>query len=563
MIHTLHSPRVLFPAGALAVAIAAAAVVLAWSTWFSVDRFIEASSSKIFSTSGGTSTPAPVKLAVLAPQLVYEKPSCSDSDGGENSFKQGTVTAVVDGRKIYRTDTCLAGSTRKLTEYSCNDDILQKQQYTCDAGCSNGACKKIGTVYVVDTIDTEATPKGEIAYHGTLDFSDYKPGAFVDQILQPAFRNTFTDTFGGHPKISWFLLSDEGYCQSTQADCHAIHSAMTPYLGRLAAIGDKIGWHYHGADWTANQDGSMQWNQLLTFNGTKLFNGDTDRTQAERILASSIIQKRTYPTTFRSGWVWENNDYSNWLDDVIPFDYSNIAPLSTIYPGGCTTKCLSIGNLYDWSRAYADWRPYHPSATDYQLPGSLKRWQFRSAMEWKYLDAAFKRAAAGKDTLITVYSHNYNQLENQEAILTSIMNVASGNPTVPFQFVTAQEGAQIITDTSLDTVAPQVTVVKSSAAPLVEESTDAATVLIDSSAAASTVTVTSNEPLFTFPYGALRAEGKYLRLPPTSSAPAISAGKYSWTYDVSAYITSDQHNVFVAGGTDAAGNAFVATPVAL
>ena len=550
----------LFPAGALVVTIAAAAVTLTMSGWFSVNRITHFPG--LFPSTSGSPTPSEsVQLASLAPGIVYDD-SCSDTDG-TNFFQRGAVTAYAGTRMSVRTDTCIVGSIRKLIEYSCNGNVIQQQEYTCLAGCSNGACKKIGTVYVVDTIDTEASPNGEIAYHGTLDLSDYKPGAFVDQILQPAFRNTFTDSFGGHPKISWLLLSEEGYCQSTQADCHAVHTAMAPYLGRLAAIGDKVGWHYHGVDWTANEDGSMQWNQLLTFNGTKVFTGETEKAQAERIFASSIIQKRTYPTTFRSGWVWENNDYSNWLDDVIPFDFSNIAPLSTINPGDCTIKCMSIGNRYDWSQAPRDWSEYHPKATNYQQPGTLKRWEFRSAMEWSDLDAAFKRAAAGKDTLVTIYTHNYNLLETQNYILERVMGTASGNPKVPYKFVTAQEGAQIITDTSLDTVAPQVTVVKTAASPIVGDSTNVLTDMFDSAVALNTVTVMSNEPLFTFPYGALRAEGKYLRLRPTSTAPVISPGTYTWTYDVSAYITPDQHNIFVAGGTDKAGNSFVADAVAL
>lgn len=561
--------RTVFSAGALVITITVAAVALAMSAWFSVGHL-----PKIFSTSSSSvsqESPELVKFAALAPRMIYDD-GCSDTDSGANFFQPGTVTAYTNNRMSTRTDSCIVGSTRKLIEYSCNTGVLQQQEYTCEAGCSSGACKKVGTVYVANTIDTEASPTSAGTYHDVLDLTDYKPGAFVDQILTPVFRTQYTDSFGGHPKISWLLLSNEGYCNSTQADCHAIHTAMTPYLNRLAALGDNIGWHYHGVDWSKSPDGTYGWNQLLTFNGTKVFTGETEIAQAERILASSIIQKRTYPTTFRSGWTWENTEYSNWLDNVFPFDFSNIAPLTTVGQG-CTGDCETektvggIGNIFDWSRAPSDWSFYHPSPTDYQTPGASKRWQFHTEMGWSSLDLAFARAAAGKDTLVTIYTHNYNGLDLQNRYLEMIVDAGRGHPNVPFKFVNALQGAQIMTDTSLDTIAPQLTVTKQTGSTGVSSTgtadTDVYTSPTDGTTSTNTVTVTSNEPLFSFPYGALRTEGKYLRLRPTSTTPVISSGKYTWTYDVSAYVTLDQHNVFVAGGTDRAGNGFVANAVAL
>ena len=60
---------------------------------------------------------------------------------------------------------------------------------------------------------------------------------------------------------------------------------------------------------------------------------------------------------FRAGFHIENPD-SNWfLNQFIPFDYSNQS---------CDQVNLNYGRFENWKNAPKDWAPYHPSHDDYK-----------------------------------------------------------------------------------------------------------------------------------------------------------------------------------------------------
>lgn len=65
---------------------------------------------------------------------------CSDSDGGVDYFKQGTVKDV---KGSVKEDQCSRSEvyTSQLYEYFCAEDGGYKRvYYTCEKGCMNGAC---------------------------------------------------------------------------------------------------------------------------------------------------------------------------------------------------------------------------------------------------------------------------------------------------------------------------------------------------------------------------------------------------------------------------------------
>ncbi len=405
----------------------------------------------------------------------------------------------------------------------------------------------VGTVYVAFTIDTEPRNPSTTVYSQNLDLRDYQPGGTVDQLMQSTFRSTYRDSTG-HPVVfSWFQLAQELQCASTAHDCSVINAQMQPFQQRAQALGDLYGWHYHHADWTdLDNDGVHYWNQLQTFNGTTYGDG-TDIQVAERIVAQLIYEKGTYPGPFRTGWTWENNDMSNWLDDITPFDFSSISPLNSS-PGtppptkdGTSTSVVEpLFNVFDWTYAPTQWTYYHPSATNYQIPGNLKRYVFRSANDETEWDRAFTNAAAGQDQLVVVYAHSYNTMSLFQSYLNGIQQVAANHPGVPFRYVTANDGARkMIFNKNFDTQAPTSTVTQ----------------------LGNLITVAVSEPLFTFPYGALYINGDYQRVRPTQVAPIVSNGTYSWTYDLSSFAAAADHFGFRIGGVDPSGNTFTTDAV--
>lgn len=82
---------------------------------------------------------SPISLAGL--------PLCTDSDGGQNYFKKGTVTAWF-GAVTY-TDYCY--NKQMLVEYYCWGASAKSEYRSCTLGCENGACR--------DTLLTVLSPK--------------------------------------------------------------------------------------------------------------------------------------------------------------------------------------------------------------------------------------------------------------------------------------------------------------------------------------------------------------------------------------------------------------------
>jgi len=395
-----------------------------------------------------------------------------------------------------------------------------------------------GTVYIAYTIDTESRVIDTSVYEQTLGLQDYEPGATVDQLLQPTFRNQYHDSFGDPVVFSWFLLTQQIQCASTAHDCSLIHAAMQRYKERAYSLGDMYGWHYHHMDWTdINHDGIHFWNQLKTFNGTVYGNGSDVQT-AERMIAQLILDKGVYPGAFRTGWTWQNNQLSVWLDDITPFDFSNISPQKTDTgdpppPPGSAAVIEPTYNIFDWSRASQEWTFYHPWSADYQRFGNLKRYEFRSYnsdLEW---EKAFQAAQQGYDQLVVTYSHSYNQLSLYESYLDKIEALGEKYPNVKFKFVTAEEGARrMISNKNYDGISPTVVATQSQ----------------------NLVTVNVDEPLFTFPYGALFINGDYQRIFPTQTNPVMTDdGHQEWTFDLSSF-TEGQFRI---GGIDPSGNWFV------
>lgn len=401
--------------------------------------------------------------------------------------------------------------------------------WTYAPGPDGDDCTGRGTVYIVQTIDTEAQPIALVPYTANLNLFDFLPGQLVDRVTSGAGRSTFRDSFGQTAVYTWLLLSDEFYCASTGGDCAAVYTVMEPYIDQARNWGDAIGWHYHNLGWSdLNGDGRWFWNQLQTFNGTTY--GDvTDRSLAEKILAYVVIEKRFYPSLFRSGWGWENNDFSIWLDDIVPFDFSNFSPLR--YP---QRRPDSIDNVYDWSRAPRGWSYYHPDPLDYQVPGNMQRYIFRTSNDFGDFERAFATADSGRDQMIVTYTHSYNDGDGLDYSMFW-QELQSRYHCVPFKFVSALEGARAILGLS-DTAQPNITVNREF----------------------DRFRVVSDKPLYSFPYGAAKtADGRYLRILPTNPAPEIVDGEYEWVYDLALYTQEQSSLVFSVAGTTAAGSTFV------
>lgn len=129
------------------------------------------------------------------------------------------------------------------------------------------------------------------------------------------------------------------------------------------------------------------------------------------------------------------------LEQFVPFDFSSQAVAPTDEDNA--QFGLEGGRYGDWSRAPANWQPYHPAHDDYQTAGKCRRWIGRClnvGTRYRLLTEAdvrqaFEEAREGKPVVLGLTNHDFRDLRvDVEAIRTLIAAVSKDFPDVVFQF---------------------------------------------------------------------------------------------------------------------------------
>ena len=304
------------------------------------------------------------------------------------------------------------------------------------------AAAKRGIVYLVIAIDTEPYQIDPAVLEQIPEFGNFAYNDKVAQTMEPSWRGCHTDSFGDSLKLTWFVMSHELFCHAPDGSCTMVLDTLLKFHYAIEQFGDQLAWHYHHADWTdPNEDGVSHWNQLLTFDRTTYTNG-VDVGIAERMLNRLLIDRGFFPAAFRTGWTWENDAFSRWVEDIIPFDFSANPPHKNT-----PKKREPLRNQYDWSRAPKEFRGYHPDAKNYQIPGKMRRWIFRTnddnkAVGWQKI---FQLARLGKNQLAAITCHSYDNIALLlDTMLPNFMHQAL-LAEVMVKFVTASAAAAAIT----------------------------------------------------------------------------------------------------------------------
>lgn len=91
----------------------------------------------------------------------YDENKCYDSDGGKYYEEAGTIYDKLSrsefGSKI---DVCITRT--RLKEYYCDREFIQSEEYVCESGCINGACKfSLRSAFLKDDIQAKLILDGE------------------------------------------------------------------------------------------------------------------------------------------------------------------------------------------------------------------------------------------------------------------------------------------------------------------------------------------------------------------------------------------------------------------
>jgi hypothetical protein len=191
-----------------------------------------------------------------------------------------------------------------------------------------------------------------LAYNHTWDKIDL----MLDKIMTKEYRDQFQDSDGNGIRYNWHCMDNVGFETNQRRRDLGFGSVFSHYKKKIEEYGaeDNIHWHFH----------PLSFNKDAHICNTSY---DNSYELLHQIICRRLIDHNWFPTVNRAGFHAIRQDSSFFLEQWIPFDYSNQST--------CNAKDMhSDSNRFgDWRRASKKWIPYHPSYDDYQLPGNMNR----------------------------------------------------------------------------------------------------------------------------------------------------------------------------------------------
>ncbi|MDZ7795603.1 MAG: hypothetical protein U5N56_00505 [Candidatus Marinimicrobia bacterium] len=246
-----------------------------------------------------------------------------------------------------------------------------------------------GTVYLVPGSDTSIWDGlNTNIYDGRLFnaalYTD--PGENGYAVMDTAFRYPLRDSFGTPMKMTWWMMAGNVFHRSVNCNI-PVRTNITLYLMKkyhaqaLERYDDRLSLHYHTYYWSDPQnDGVYRYEMAPDF--------DLNRDDYERTLCTFLIEDDVFPVSFRSGWMYMDENWQDYQERFIPFDMSDYW---TDYSNGS--------------------QPFHPSAENYREKGDMKQWRVRS-IYFTVLDhmsnalkTVFREASEGEDQMLCMWSH--------------------------------------------------------------------------------------------------------------------------------------------------------------
>ena len=250
----------------------------------------------------------------------------------------------------------------------------------------------------------------------------------LDKIQNSKFRNKLKDHNGNGWIYNWFCLDhvnmNGNNPRNRDIGHHKVLDFYTKKTKEKNNVNDFVSWHFHPIPYTQNYHN----NGIAYLNSSNIW----------EILSRKIIERNWFPSTYRPGFHTIRPD-SNWfLEQWIPFDFSN---QSTENEGN--QPDLIGGRWGDWRRAPKSWKPYHPSMDDYQIPGNCRRWIFRCLnMEARLREIkqedfydAFREANNNLPTVLCFTNHDFRDMSNEiEKMRNYLQKSIKKYPEVKFEF---------------------------------------------------------------------------------------------------------------------------------
>ena len=269
-----------------------------------------------------------------------------------------------------------------------------------------------------------------------LDYNDSweKIDNMLDGLLSADYRSRFVDSFGKPYLYNWYCLDHVDFEINPRGRDLGHHKIFDHYQRKLKATqssNDGLYIHFHPVPF-GKQAHYCSTNFLSHTNFVF------------RVLARRIIDRRSFPASHRPGCNTLRPDSHWFLEQYIPFDYSNYAFEN---PEGLQQADFLDGRFADWRRTQHSWEVYHPSHDDYQQRGNCRRWIARCLpigtrvfVTQDEVNRAFREASQGLPVVLAYSDHDWRNIRGDvEEMSGMLARAQTMYPDVRFEYCNAVE----------------------------------------------------------------------------------------------------------------------------
>lgn len=261
----------------------------------------------------------------------------------------------------------------------------------------------------------------------------------LDICMVKGFRDVLPDSNGNGWVYNFFCVDFVNFENNPRRRCMGYHNIFDFYRNYpLLSKRDLIQFHYHPHP-IINDAHKCATNWFHT-------------NSLEQILCRRIIDREWFPSVNRPGFQ-VNRDDSHWfLEQYIPFDYSNMAVKSTKEDE--IQHDFSGGRSGDWRRAPKSWIPYHPSHDDYQTYGKCRRYIARCLnvgtrsylLTQEDVNYAFLQAKFAGSSILSFTNHDFRDIKKDICDVRKMIKIAKQRfPDVEFEYTDALTAMQNVT----------------------------------------------------------------------------------------------------------------------
>jgi hypothetical protein len=270
-----------------------------------------------------------------------------------------------------------------------------------------------------------------ISYLDTWDKID----VMLDDIMSSKFRQSFPDSRGNGWIYNWHCLDHVQYDINPRRRDIGFHNIFDHYAERLKltkSFQDGLQFHFHPRHPYLNNASICATHWFA--HSSHLF----------EILARRVLDRQWFPCVNRPGFHVNRPDSHWFLEQYMPFDYSNQA--IDLSDEDQSQKDLSDGRFGDWRNAPKTWTPYHPSHDDYQLPGDCRRWIARCLnigtrlrlLSENEIRTAFSECDKGAPVILSFTNHDFRDIrEDISNTYALLKKVSADYPNVSFEYTDA------------------------------------------------------------------------------------------------------------------------------